>query len=46
MDEFHPTITQKLFNRNFDSVYVINPQKFFPIAATSTESKNLFWELS
>jgi hypothetical protein len=46
MDEFHPTITQKLFDRNFGSVYVINPQTYFLINATSTETKSLFLELS
>jgi hypothetical protein len=45
MCEFHPTITQKIINRNFVSVYVINPQKLFPTDVTSTESKSLFWKL-
>ena len=43
MYEFHPTITQKFFNRNFFSVCVINSQKLFLTDATSTESKSLFW---
>jgi len=45
MYEFHPTITQKIFNRNFFSVCVINPKKLFLTDATSTESKSLFWKL-
>ena len=39
MHEFHPTITQKMINRNFFSVGVTNPQKFFLTDATSTEIK-------
>jgi hypothetical protein len=42
MYEFHPTIIQKIFNRNFFIVYVIRPQKLFLTDATSAESKSLF----
>jgi len=45
MNEFHPTIMQKINNRNFFSVCVFNPQKLFPTDTTSTESVSLFWKL-
>jgi hypothetical protein len=46
MYEFHPSIMQKIFNKNFLNICVINPQKLFLTGATSTESRSMFWKLS